>query len=49
MENQNIQREEMSYDVVIIGAGPSGLATAIELKKLNPETSVCIIEKGSEV
>ena len=39
----------MSYDVVIIGAGPSGLATAIELKKLNPETSVCIIEKGSEV
>ena len=39
----------MSYDVVIVGAGPSGLATAIELKKLNSETTICIIEKGSEV
>jgi len=49
LETQKIQREEMSYDVVIVGAGPSGLATAIELKKLNSETTVCIIEKGSEV
>jgi electron-transferring-flavoprotein dehydrogenase len=48
-ENQNIQREEMPYDVVIVGAGPSGLSTAIKLKQLNPDTTVCIIEKAAEV
>jgi electron-transferring-flavoprotein dehydrogenase len=44
-----IQREELEYDVVIVGAGPAGLATAIKLKQINPETNVCILEKGSEV
>ncbi|MBI3441160.1 MAG: electron transfer flavoprotein-ubiquinone oxidoreductase [Proteobacteria bacterium] len=39
----------MSYDVVIVGAGPSGLSTAIRLKQLRPDLSVCVIEKGSEV
>lgn len=43
------ERESMEYDVVIVGGGPAGLASAIRLKQLNPDTSVCILEKGSEV
>ena len=42
-------RESMEYDVVIVGAGPSGLACAIRLKQLKPELTVCVLEKGSEV
>ena len=45
----DIIRESMDYDVVIVGAGPAGLAAAIRVKQLSPETSVCILEKGSEV
>ncbi|NMD09043.1 MAG: electron transfer flavoprotein-ubiquinone oxidoreductase [Phyllobacteriaceae bacterium] len=44
-----VQREAMEYDVVIVGAGPAGLAAAIRVKQLSPETSVCVLEKGSEV
>jgi electron-transferring-flavoprotein dehydrogenase len=42
-------RESMQYDVVIVGAGPAGLAAAIRIKQLAAETSVCVLEKGSEV
>ena len=42
-------REAMAFDVVIVGAGPAGLSAAIRLKQLAPETSVCVVEKGSEV
>lgn len=44
-----MERESMEYDVVIVGAGPSGLAAACRLKQLNPEITVCVVEKGSEV
>src|ERR1700686_592382 len=42
-------RESMEFDVVIVGAGPSGLAAAIRLKQLNADLTVVVVEKGSEV
>ena len=49
----DVERESMEFDVVIVGAGPSGLSTAIRLRQLCEERgsdlSICIVEKGSEV
>jgi electron-transferring-flavoprotein dehydrogenase len=48
-EQNNIQRDVMEYDVLIVGAGPAGLACAIRLKQLKPDLNVCVLEKAAAV
>jgi electron-transferring-flavoprotein dehydrogenase len=47
--SEAVARETMTFDVVVVGAGPAGLATAIRLKQLAPDVTVCVVEKGGEV
>jgi electron-transferring-flavoprotein dehydrogenase len=44
-----VERDRLQYDVVVVGAGPAGLACAIRLKQLKPTISVCVLEKASSV
>lgn len=44
-----MEHEVMEFDVLIVGAGPAGLASACRLKQLDPDLNVCVVEKGSEV
>ncbi len=46
---QPVARDVMEYEVVVVGAGPAGLACAIRLKQLKPDITLCVLEKGSSV
>ena len=49
VDNNAVERDVMEYDVAIVGGGPAGLACAVRLKQLKPETNICILEKASAV
>ena len=45
----SVERDVMEYNVLIVGAGPSGLACAIRLKQLKPDLNVCVLEKAATI
>src|SRR5450631_4066845 len=47
--SKSARREAMEFDVLVVGAGPAGLAAAIRLKQIAPEAAVVVVEKGSTV
>ncbi len=49
MSEEAQPREAMEFDVLVVGAGPAGLSSAIRLKQINPDLAICVVEKGSEV
>jgi len=48
-DDNAVERDVMEYDIAIVGGGPAGLACAIRLKQLKPDTNICILEKASAV
>jgi electron-transferring-flavoprotein dehydrogenase len=49
VDSNAVERDVMEYDIAIVGGGPAGLACAIRLKQLKPETNVCVLEKASAI